>query len=673
MAVEGADFSGYATKAGLKCSDGRTILPNAFIEQDGQRVPLVWQHSHDDPDNVLGHAVLENRSDGVYAYCFLNETPKAQNTRLLIQHEDVNRMSIYANRLVEKSKQVMHGVIREVSLVLSGANPGALIDNIAVQHSDGDVEVFDDEAVIYTGLELQHADTSTATKSSDTKEGDDKADRKDEKTDTEEETPKEKSAQEIYDSMSEEQKNVVDLLVGAAATAASEAAKSEAAQHAEDEDDEDDEDEDVEDESAEHDDADDDSIDHMEGNEMTHNVFDKTDDKKPEAYHLTHSDIEGIFQKAQQLGTLKEAVDDFALQHGIEDIEVLFPDAQAISNTPEVLARRQEWVKVVLGETKHTPFSRIKSLVADLTYDEARAKGYIKGSLKKEEFFKVAKRVTTPQTIYKKQKLDRDDIIDIKDFDVVAWLRAEMRLMLDEEIARAILLGDGRSHGDDDKINEDNIRPIADEHELYASTVGVELDEDSNYDDLVDAIVLNRRFYHGSGNPTFFTTEDTLSKLLLVKDAQGRRIYPTEAELASACRVSRFVPVEPMEDYEDLLGIMVNLNDYTVGADKGGEVNLFDDFDIDYNQYKYLIESRCSGALTKLLSAIVFKNDGSIEPLVSPKAKLGPLKGGNGNGNGGNGEGTQGTQSLQGAGASVGNGGASKTTGTSGSGSTSNS
>lgn len=594
------DFSGWATKAGLKCSDGRTIMPDAFKHQDKQRVPLVWQHGHDKPDNVLGHAILENRGDeGVYAYGFFNDTPQGQNARTLVLHGDITSLSIYANQLVEKSKQVLHGVIRELSLVLSGANPGALIDNITLAHGDGDMVTLEDEAVIYTGLELKHADDS---KSDDTPDDDGP------------------TVQEVYDSLSEEQKEVVHFMVASALEAAGKELK-------QSDDNPDDKKTDDNPDDKKTDDTDPDlSHDDKEGRRMTRNVFesqngDKTDEKK---HVLSHDAVKGIVADAVKMGSLKEAVEAYALQHGIDNIEVLFPDARTVTDTPEFDSRRVEWVRGVLNGTKHSPFSRIKSLVADITFEEARAKGYIKGNLKKEEFFGVSKRVTTPTTVYKKQKLDRDDIIDITDFDVVMWLKGEMRLMLDEELARAILIGDGRDVADEDKIKDPagaaegaGIRSIANDHDLYAATITV--DDTATSLEIVDAIVRGMQYYKGSGSPTLYTTLPRLTGLLLTREpTSGRRYWRTVSELASELGLAGIETVEVMEDEADLFGIIVNLRDYTIGADKGGDISFFDDFDIDYNQYKYLLETRVSGALTKIRSAVVIRKPVGASTLATP-------------------------------------------------------
>jgi len=582
-----ADFSGYATKAGLKCSDGRTIMPDAFKHQSGQKVPLVWQHAHNEPSNVLGHALLENRADGVYAYGFFNNTETGQSAKALVQHGDITSLSIYANRLVEKAKSVLHGSIREVSLVLSGANPGALIDNINLAHGENDIETLEDEAIIYTGLPLENTDLGHA----------------DSDNDSNDESEDDETVQDVYDSLTPKQKDVVHFMIGAALEAADESVE-----HSDEEED----DEESESESEDDETNDEENLEHQEGTEMTRNIFEQNDsatgDPTPQAKAtLTHDQLSAIVTDAKKYGSFKESFLQHAVEYGIENIDYLFPDAKALTNTPELVARRQEWVSAVLAGTKKSPFSRIKTMSADLTLDDARAKGYVKGSLKKEEWFALQKRVTTPTTIYKKQKLDRDDIIDITDLDVVAWLKAEMRLMLDEEIARAVLVGDGREIDDDDKIDETSIRPIAYEEDFYAHKVVVAANLVG--DAVVEAILRARPYYRGTGNPDLFMTEGLLTDLLLIKDKMGRRLYASKEELAFTLRVRDIVTVPVMESQTtsggDLIAILVNLSDYTTGADKGGQVSMFDDFDIDYNQYKYLIEGRMSGALTKFKSALV--------------------------------------------------------------------
>jgi HK97 family phage prohead protease len=578
------DFSGYATKAGLQCSDGRTIMPGAFKHQDKARVPLVWQHGHTDVENVLGHAILENREDGVYTYGYFNKSKKAEHAKTLIEHGDIKMLSIWANELVERSQKVLHGAIREVSLVLSGANPGALIENVTMRHSDGEDMTLDDEVIIYTGLELQHTD-ETAKDEEEVKHADDATD--------------DETVQDVYDSMSDKQKQVLHFMVG---QALEESTTSET--------------------ETKHDNLDEETDTQKGTEEMNHNVFEKKDEVPP-AYSLSHSDITGIIADATKTGSLKDAVESFALAHGIDDIDILFPDAVALDKVPEFLKRRTEWVGKVLGAARKSPFSRIKTLSADITVEEARAKGYIKGTLKKEEFFGVSKRVTTPTTVYKKQKLDRDDLVDITDFDVVAWLKAEMRLMLDEELARAILISDGRDVAHEDKINEGNIRPIAKDHELYVTTVNVNIgDANSTVTEIVDAIILNRHNYKGTGLPTMFTTETVIAQFLLLKDTLGRRIYKSLDEVASELRVAEIVSVEVMEEEPDIVAILVNMNDYIVGATAGGQVTMFDDFDIDYNQYKYLIETRMCGALTKLKSAIVVRKTAAGDTAVVPTAPV---------------------------------------------------
>ena len=587
------DFSGYATRNDLKCSDGRTIRAGAFKECAGKVVPLVWQHQHGDPMNVLGHAVLEERDDGMYSYCSFNDTEPAKQARQLVLHGDVNQLSIYANKLVQKNGDVLHGAIREVSLVIAGANPGAMIDNIAMAHGeDGE----SDEAIIYNndfidnlGGDLEDNSDETIEHSEEVIEHADSEDKKEEKEMPTEDSGKEKTVQDVIDTMNEEQKKVMMYLVGVAAE------KGGAKENDENEGDED----------------------------MKHNVFDGSDEYTGSAdqNELTHSQIETIISDGKKFGSLRDSFLAHADDYGIKDIDWLFPEAKTFTDKPEFISRKMEWVSTVMSGVHKSPFSRIKSMFADITEDEARAKGYIKGNLKKEEVFSLLKRTTTPTTIYKKQKLDRDDIIDITDFDVVAWIKAEMRVMLDEEIARAILVGDGRLSSDDDKINEDNIRPIWKEADLFCikKEVTIGADDDATAKNFIRAAIKSRKDYRGSGNPVLFTTEDFLTDMLLLEDSIGHKLYKTEAELATALRVSKVVTVPVMENLtrtvtksgqaytNTLMGIIVNLNDYNVGADKGGAISMFDDFDIDYNQQKYLIETRCSGALTKPFSAIVLE------------------------------------------------------------------
>ena len=575
------DFSGWATKNNIKCSDGRTILRDAFKHNDGQTVPLVWNHQHNESANVLGHAVLENREEGVYAYCTFNDTEAGKNAKLLVEHGDVTALSIYANQLKQNGSNVMHGTIREVSLVLAGANPGAFIDSI-IRHG----EFCEDEAVIYTGenLSLEHADQKPSDK-------EDKAG-EDDKGDGKVEGNKQKTIKDVVDSMSEEQKNVLYALVGQALEG------KEMAQSA------------IEENN---------NIEDGGEQEMKHNVFEgkETDNKDV----LSHDAMETIFKDAKRYGSLKESFLAHAENYGIKDIEWLFPDAKNVNMPPDFIKRDDSYVQKVMRGVHHVPFSRIKSMHADITADQARAKGYIKGKLKKEEVFTLLKRTTSPTTIYKKQKLDRDDVIDITDFDVVAWLKMEMRMMLDEEIARAILVGDGRLSSDDDKINEMCIRPIATDADLYCVKAKVSVASAATEDEIAKAfirtVIKSRKEYKGSGSPTLFTTEDILTNCLLLEDKNGRIIYDTVEKLATALRVKEIVTVEVMEgaktkveeQEKPLMALMVNLVDYYVGADKGGAVNMFDDFDIDYNQQKYLMETRCSGALVKPFSAIAVALD----------------------------------------------------------------
>lgn len=573
------DFSGWATKNNIRCSDGRTILKDAFKQHDGQTVPLVWNHQHNESTNVLGHAVLENRDEGVYAYCTFNDTEAGKNAKLLVEHGDVTALSIYANQLKQKGSNVMHGTIREVSLVLAGANPGAFIDSV-IRHG----EFCEDEAVIYTGeeLTLQHANDPS-----------DKADEKDKKGDDEVDN-NEKTIKDVVDSMSEEQKNVLYALVGQALEG------KEMAQSAIEENENN-----IEEDGGEQ--------------EMKHNVFEGKETENKDV--LSHDAMETILKDAKRYGSLKESFLAHADDYGIKQIDWLFPDAKNVNMPPDFIKRDDSYVQKVMRGVHHVPFSRIKSMHADITADEARAKGYMKGKRKKEEVFTLLKRTTTPTTIYKKQKLDRDDVVDITDFDVVAWLKMEMRMMLDEEIARAILVGDGRLADSDDKINETCIRPISKDDDLYCVKAPVAVAAAATEDDIAKAfiktVIKSRKEYKGSGSPTLFTTEDVITNCLLLEDKNGRVIYDTVDKLATALRVKEIVAVEVMEGAKTkvatvekpLMAIMVNLVDYYVGADKGGAVNMFDDFDIDYNQQKYLMETRCSGALVKPYSAVAVALD----------------------------------------------------------------
>ena len=568
------DFSGWATKNNLLCSDGRTILKDAFKNDDGVTVPLVWNHQHNDPSNILGHALLENRDEGVYAYCKFNDSEPGKNAKLLVEHGDVSALSIYANQLKQQGGNVLHGAIREVSLVLAGANPGAFIDSV-ISHS----EDIDDEAIIYTGenICLAHAEKQMEETTKVMEE------KKEMAPETKTEEPKkEKTVQDVFDTLNEEQKKVVYALIGQVI----EEAENKSSKEIETKD--------------------------IEGGkkEMKHNVFEN--DKENQENVLQHSDIEAIFADAKRYGSLKDSV----LQHGITNIDYLFPEAKDINTAPEFIKRDMGWVEKVLRSVHHTPFSRIRSTFANITEEDARAKGYIKGKLKKDEVFSLLKRSTTPTTVYKKQKLDRDDVVDITDFDVVAWLKSEMRMMLDEELARAFLIGDGRISSSDDKINEQNIRPIYNDDDLYTVKAVIEVSQTATAEEktkaFIKSVIKNRKEYKGTGSPTLYTTEDVVSDCLLLEDANGRFIYDNIDKLKNVLRVADIVTVPVMEGAKgknqgDLLAILVNLADYNVGADKGGAVNMFDDFDIDYNAQKYLIETRCSGALVKPYSAIAFE------------------------------------------------------------------
>lgn len=573
------DFSGWATRNGLKCSDGRTIMKDAFQHNDGQTVPLVWNHQHNDHMNILGHALLENRKEGVYAYCTFNDTDSGKNAKQLVEHGDVSALSIYANQLKQQGGNVLHGAIKEVSLVLAGANPGAFIDSI-IRHGEESTE----ECIIFTGdeIELYHAEETLNHKEEEIKMADGTKNPAGEAEET---------VQDVFETLTEKQKTVVYALIGQAleeAEAGGEIQQSE--------------------------------IDEIKGDLafMKHNLFDG-DTTGPDV--LSHADMTAIITDAKRYGSLKEA----ALAHGITNIDFLFPDATTLDGTPSFIQRDMGWVSDVMNKTHHTPFSRIKSIFANITEDDARAKGYITGALKKEEVFSLLKRTTSPTTIYKKQKLDRDDVVDITDFDVVAWLKGEMRMMLDEEIARAVLVGDGRLNSSDDKINEANIRPIWKDEDLYtikqAVSVAAAATADQTAKAFIRAAIKSRKLYKGSGNPVLYTTEDVLTDCLLMEDTTGRVIYETVEKLATALRVSKIVTVPVMDGLtrvdtdtktRTLMGIIVNLADYNIGADKGGAVNMFDDFDIDYNAQKYLIETRCSGALVTPYSAI------ALEKLVTP-------------------------------------------------------
>lgn len=751
------DFAGWATRNDVLCSDGRVIMQNAFADQDGARVPLVWNHQHDSVDNVLGHAMLENRDEGVYAYCSFNDSPSAQVAKQLVNHGDITSLSIYANKLKHNGTNVVHGVIREVSMVLAGANPQAFIDSVLTHSADGS-DAFADDGTIYTGmpLDLRHSadekdtdeepvedeektesDDEKPSEESDDSEKDQKdsedeaktsdkenPDSEDESDDDSEEIedPKKKSKKtqshvvedkstdvvdklgkkdsedesetadkekeddmgntmshsddrtvaDVIDGMTDKQKAVAFYVIGQALKqygielegddddSANAAAGAQKLQHA------DDGGETVGDvldsltdeqmnvikyiigQTLADNGITEDDIKKIsnansqdEEDDMSHNVFDREADPATTLMHSADCDFGTMMADARQYGTLSQSmlahgadIDNFSMgdylahaDYGMENIDVMFPDAKAVSNQPFMVTRDLAWVPSVMGSVNHTPFSRIKSLAADLTEDEARAKGYIKGRQKKNEVFPLFKRVTTPTTVYKKQKLDRDDIMDITDFDVIVWLKAEMRTMLDEEIARAILIGDGRESSSEDKINEQNVRPIWTDDSVYTikqtKTFSAEPSEDELADSIIESAVRARKSYRGSGNPVLFTTEDNLTSMLLMKDKIGHRLYPTTTELAAAMRVSAIYTVPEMENQKrtpavsetsltgqtpTLDGIVVNLKDYTVGTDKGGAVSMFDDFDIDYNQQKYLIETRISGALTVPYSAIVLEH-----------------------------------------------------------------
>ena len=578
--METYDFSGWATRNDLKCADGRTIRRDAFKHNDGDVVPLVWNHQHDDPFNCLGQATLENKPEGVYAYCSFNNSESGKQARELVMHGDVKALSIYANHLSQNKRtgDVFHGDIKEVSLVLAGANPGALIEDI-IQHSDDDDG--DEQAIIYAGgafdLEIRHSDIP--------KEEPMNPDEKLIHADPEpaEENDTEETIGDILSTLNEKQMNAVYAIVGQA----------------------------LEDGGAT-----DDENDEEGDTEVKHNIFDN--DPADQSNVLQHADMEAILADGKRYGSLRES----ALAHGIDGIDTLFPEPKNLNTPPDWITRKMDWVSKVMSGVHHTPFSRIKSMYADLTADEARAKGYIKGKLKKEQVFTLLKRTTTPTTIYKKQKLDRDDVIDITDFDVVAWLKTEMRFMLDEEIARAILVGDGRDGSSDDKINEMNIRPIWTDSDLYTIKATVTKKAGATEDDMAKAFIRtaikSRKDYRGSGEPVLFTTEDMITNCLLLEDTTGRVIYDSIDKLRTVLRVREIIAVPVMEgltrtDADDskvhsLMGIIVNLNDYNVGADKGGAVNMFDDFDIDYNAQKYLIETRCSGAMIKPYAAIAIES-----------------------------------------------------------------
>lgn len=605
------DFCGWVTKNDLECSDGRVIREDAFADQDGARVPLVWNHNHNDPDCVLGYTILENRPEGVYGYSYLNETEQGKNAKLMVEHGDIDSYSIFANNLQQNNGNVYGGSIKEVSLVLSGANPGAYIEEVSVSHSaesGSEAIIYVGDSSMKNGKYLEHADNA------ETEEIDDQI-----------------TIDEILESMTPEQLEATQFLIGAAIAQTKDDIMSELENY----DEEADEEEDEEYDEVAHGDDEGETF-------MKNNHFDT-------AATLAHAE-ETIFTTAKKTGSLKDAYQDVlahadaygiteslaigaegAQEYGTTDPSFLFPEAHNLNNTPEWIKRDMDWVDVVMNGVKHTPFSRVKSQYANITMDEARAKGYVKGNMKKEELFTLLKRVTTPQTIYKKQKLDRDDILDITDFDVVAWIKSEMRMMLNEEIARAILIGDGRSPASEDKISEDHIRPIYNDAPLFVirKEVAKGSSDAATAKNMIADAVRARKDYKGSGNPKLFTTETWLTEMLLLEDSIGHRLYKTEAELATAMRVSSIVTVPVMENVKGaqsnkpLYGIIVNLADYNVGADKGGAVEMFDDFDIDYNQFKYLIETRCSGAMVKPYSAIILESDTAENSPSQPQQDVG--------------------------------------------------
>lgn len=582
------DFSGWATKNDLLCSDGRTIRRDAFKDNDGKVVPLIWNHDHTDPSNVLGHALLKNVADGIYAYGSFNSNPKAREAATLLAHGDIKALSIWANKLQQRGGDVLHGDIKEVSLVLAGANPAAIIDSVMVHGEESD-----EEAIIYTGESICH---SSGELKDEFEETEDAVEHADDKADEPEKSDDDETVSDVFETLSEKQKNVVYALIA------------EVISENKGEENEDNKEED--------------SV-------MKHNVFEQQNGEQQENV-LCHADVKAAFDDAKRYGSLKDSFVAHGLKevtymahadgdYGIKNIDYLFPEARNVNNTIDFIKREDSWVRDVMSRVHRSPFSRIKSVHANITEDEARAKGYIKGNMKKEEVFTLLKRSTTPTTVYKKQKLDRDDVLDITDLDTVALVKGEMRGMLDEEIARAALVGDGRSASDDDKINEVNIRPIWTDADLYSIKVriAVAADDDDNKKatNFIRAAIKSRKNFRGSGKPVLYTTEDMLSDMLLLTDTTGRDIYDTEEKLCKKLRVSEIITVPVMEGLtrtvdtktRTLAGIIVNLQDYNIGADKGGSVNMFEDFDIDYNQMKYLIETRCSGALTKPYSAMVLE------------------------------------------------------------------
>lgn len=586
------DFSGWATKNDLTCSDGRTIKHNAFKENDGQRVPLVWQHGHQTVDNVLGHALLENRDEGVYAYCALNDTPAADNAKELVKHGDVKALSIYANRLDQRGADVIHGNIVEVSMVLSGANPGALIDNVALEHSDGSWTESEDEAIIYSGLTLSH-DSGDITEDTYSMDDDEVYDEDDDMT-----------VADVLETLDDDQRLAVAALIEEISG------------------DVDDEDEDYDDDEYDVDDEDYDDEDYEEdaehgdfgGDTLMHSNIFEGDALYSVGPQLSHAEEEQIFAEARMPGmTLRSAVLAHAADYGIKNPELLFPDATNLDPEPQRIMRENSWVSRVLQGSKHTPFSRVKTQWSNLTADDLRAKGYVKASRKKDVVYEIANRKTEPTTVYNKTKIDRDDVLDITTFNVVAWMQQNLRYSLEEELARAVLIGDGRQVSDENKIKETNIRPIWTDDELFSHKVLI--DKDAKTADIIDAVRRSRKFYKGSGSPVLFTTNAFVCDMLEIKDLNQRYVYETKQAVANALNVTDVIEVEVMEGAkrevggktQNLLGIIVNMQDYTMGSDKGGETSFFEQFDIDFNQQKYLLEARCSGALTKYKSAIVIE------------------------------------------------------------------
>lgn len=563
------DFSGWATRNDLKCADGRIIRKDAFKCNNGQKVPLVWNHQHNDPLNVLGHALLENRDEGVYTYCSFNNSESGQAAREVVEHGDICALSIFANQLQQRGPDVLHGVIREVSLVMAGANPGAFIESV-VKHG----EECDEEGIIYTGEPITLAHAAEAAKEDNNVQTEKKEDNR--------------TVADVFDTLTEDQKTVVYAIIGQVLENTKAGA-------------------DTKNDSEE------------EDSKMQHNLFDP--ETQDTTKTLSHDAVQTIIGDAKRCGSMKASVLEHSAEYGIDQIDYLFPEAKSLNNPPEFIKRDTGWVGKVMGKVHHTPFSRIKSVFANITEDEARAKGYFKGNLKKEEVFSLLKRTTSATTVYKKQKMDRDDKIEITDFDVIAWLKSEMRMMLDEELARAYLIGDGRLASSDDKINESNIRPIYKDDDLYTIKRKVPVakgaDEDAKAKAFIKQVIRARKDYKGSGNPDLYTTEDMLTSMLLLTDTTGRDLYTDESQLAKKLRVNEIITVPVMEGIKgvnggDLMGIVCNLSDYNVGADKGGAINMFEDFDIDYNQEKFLIETRCSGALTKPYSAIALELDEAI-------------------------------------------------------------